>query len=166
MPIPPTPRRPLTVGEMHYSRQVFGEEVDYGLPRIFRGYWAGFQPSDTAITPNGNMYYPPNLYRDDFSKNRSDFFLFIHEMTHCWQHQIGMNVMALGLVERQYEYGILKDTDKFKDFPIEQQASIVADYVRITQGVSPILGHGAMSTYRTVIPFLPGLKQLGRPTER
>ena len=147
--------RSFTIGELHYSKQVFGNDLNYGLPRVMQGYWFPLQPSDTAMTPNGNMWYPPPIYREDFSTNRDDFFLFIHEATHCWQHQHGINVMVRGAFERTYEYGALKPNAVFLDFNIEQQASIVADYVRLTQAVRPILGSGDIATYRAVIPFLP-----------
>ena len=61
--------------------------------------------------------------------------LFIHEMTHVWQHQHGVNVLLVGayqqakqfLVGDQYDYH-LAPGKMFKDFNIEQQGDIIRDY--------------------------------------
>ncbi len=41
------------------------------------------------MTPEGEIYFPDEVYKDDFSKsNASDRHFFIHEMVHVWQHQL------------------------------------------------------------------------------
>lgn len=59
--------------------------------------------------------------------------LFMHEMGHVWQHQMGVNVRARGLVSwaSSYEYSLPNEKD-LADYSLEQQASIIADYYVLT----------------------------------
>jgi hypothetical protein len=51
---------------------------------------------------------------------------FIHEMTHVWQHQSGINLLLRRLPFARYHYK-LADDRAFAAYGIEQQACIVAD---------------------------------------
>ncbi|MDF3931162.1 type VI secretion system tip protein VgrG, partial [Pseudomonas citronellolis] len=78
-----------------------------------------------------------NYYRDDFSGTEEprDRALFMHELTHVWQWQLGYSVkwQALWVTSRgakAYEYD-LKSGGKFSDYNMEQQGEIVSDYYMI-----------------------------------
>ncbi len=148
--------RGLTAGELAYATSIFGADLDYRKLVIHNEKAYFFQPSDTAITPDGEIYFPPESYKADFATNASDASWLIHEMTHAWQHQKGMAVRLRGLLNRQYRYGDLgASRQAFLDYGIEQQASIVADYFRLTHGLLPGEGKGSIADYERVIPFLP-----------
>ena len=153
--------RSLTAGEINICKTVFDNNVNYSTVRIFHESYfpLGMQPNDIAMAPNGNIYFDPNgtLYEPDFSK--ADIHaqaLLVHEMTHVWQHQQGVNVKLRGTFERNYEYLPLQPGKKFNDYNIEQQGNIARDFFYLLNGYSnkkwpPI------SVYRNLIPFEPAL---------
>src|SRR5690606_41237304 len=62
------------------------------------------------MAPNGNIYFHPRslAYRDDFSVAETYLKgLFIHEMTHVWQHQGGTNVRK-AIFNRRYRYRLVR----------------------------------------------------------
>jgi hypothetical protein len=135
--------RSMTFGE---RRLITGSEeisdLDTGKARVVRGRYMLFQFSDTAMSPDGKMYFPEEIYCPDFSiceggemsiKQNRGFFL--HESTHVWQSQQGTNVALEGLklrvenpltsifaTERLYKpnYNV-----PFKDNNLEQQGEWV-----------------------------------------
>ncbi len=134
--------RTLTDGEIELARSVFGDTIDYTHIKIFNRpyYMVGGSSGDTAaVTPNGNMYFPGAAYTDDFSKGSiTQKSNFIHEMTHDWQYQNGMNVRLAATIQFlknkfSYEYDKVYPYDEkidFKDMNLEQQAKLVEDYFR------------------------------------
>ena len=59
--------RNLTAGEVAMARSVFGDGLDYDAVKVHRGgYWLffGFQDEDTAVTPNGEMYFPGKHFKE------------------------------------------------------------------------------------------------------
>lgn len=134
--------RKLTSGEESLAKEMFGNDIDYTKVRIYDKKWAFFQGNRVAMTPDGNIYFAPDVYKEDFSlaSDGSKHF-FIHEMTHVWQYQNGQAVLkgagteqvfielpsrlGLGNGAYPYELDVRKD---LLDYGVEQQASIVADY--------------------------------------
>lgn len=148
--------RPLTARETNLARRIFGNSIDYARVRIHSHKAYPFQPNDTAITPNGHIYFPSNVYQPDFSVRPDLAAWFIHEMVHVWQHQHGDWVRTKGMLFRTYKYGDITGTTRsFSSFLIEQQADIVSDYFRMTLGGKPTSGSGRIEDYRRIIPFLP-----------
>ncbi|MFC5569356.1 SpvB/TcaC N-terminal domain-containing protein [Lysobacter yangpyeongensis] len=150
--------RGLTKGEKEMARSVFGDDLDYDKPRIFRKKAYFFQPNDRAMTPDGNIYFHPDDqgYHDDFSN--SDIYsqhTFIHEMTHVWQNQQGINVRTAAF-NRSYDYWPLQSGKKFGDYGLEQQAQMTSDYFmlqssgRIWTSLKP---RPTAQDYEQVIPF-------------
>lgn len=148
--------RELTGGERAYAMEIFGAAIDYKIVRVHNTKAYFFQPSDTAITPDGEIYFPAESYKPDFSSNLSDATWLIHELAHVWQHQQGMWVRTRGVLNRTYEYGDLGSANRtFLNYGIEQQASMVADYFRLKRGLTAQRGQGPISAYEKLIPFLP-----------
>jgi len=91
------------------------------------------QRKDVVMTPNGNIYYPEGLFREDFSVGGpSDINLriFIHEMAHVWQHQRGYAVKLSGIFsfrQSRYQYE-LSAGKRLSDYNMEAQANMLADY--------------------------------------
>ena len=65
-------------------------------------------------------------------------------------------VLLRGLYERRYQYGTLAPGKPLRRYGIEQQAAIVEDWFRITQGLAQQRGTGSAAAYRAVLPFSGG----------
>lgn len=121
--------RLLTTGEIQLAKSVFASTIEYSKVWIHKESYLPFnlQNEDTAMTPNGEIYFR-NHYRDDFSQTTDDFqHLFIHEMSHVWQRARGMNVIGRGLVSWLVSYRYTLDGRLLSEYPMEQQAQIIAD---------------------------------------
>jgi hypothetical protein len=136
--------RILTQGEVAMARQLFGASIDYMLVKVHDGKYVFFQPNSSGMTPRGEIYVA-GIYTADFSlASPSLKAFFIHEMAHVWQHQTG--ILTLGVIgsaiaqmigragdyESAYPYVLSKQKDLI-DYNLEQQASILEDYFRITR---------------------------------
>lgn len=127
--------RGLTEGELALLKPIFGDSIDYGKVKLYGKKWAFFQGKNVAMSPNGKVYFPSEsgYYRADFSRASASMqALFVHEMTHVWQHQRGVNVVWKGFVLHvlsgadPYKYA-LETRRALSSYNIEQQASIVED---------------------------------------
>jgi hypothetical protein len=146
--------RALTDGEIREARRCLTNHLDYGRVRVHNTLWFPAQPDDTAMTPRGEIHFPPAHYLADFSTaGVSSMAWLVHEIAHCWQHQNGQWVMLRGIYERQYRYGAITATTDFSKFNIEQQASVVEDYYNLLNGGTPRRGSGAIADYRSCIPM-------------
>ncbi|OYP01166.1 hypothetical protein [Serratia marcescens] len=124
--------RKLTVGEIGVAQIIFKNAIDYSRVSVHNaGYFPfGLQNDNTAVTPNGEIYFTPKNFREDYSRESAGFqHWFIHEMAHVWQYQMKMNVLLRGTMSwaATYEYS-LPNYNTLADYGMEQQASILADY--------------------------------------
>jgi hypothetical protein len=124
--------RPLTGAEVRLLRPIFGDSVPYGLIRIDeRAYvgprWARFcYVSFHTINSWGPMS-PPTL---------------VHEVVHVWQYTCrGAAYIPRALYAQTtkmgYNYGglaPLRTNTCLEDFNYEQQADIIEDAFRVTNG--------------------------------
>lgn len=117
-------RRGLTSGEVLSAKTIFLDYIDYSKPRIIRGRYFSFQPDDTAMSPDGNVYFPPKIYGIDFSAAPSYMELLIHELTHVWQVQHGMWLKFRRVVMEGgvYDYGFVNPKRELNSYTVEQQA--------------------------------------------
>ena len=53
-------------------------------------------------------------------------------MSHVWQRERGMNIIARGLVSFAVSYRYSLDGRPLRRYPMEQQAQIIADYFILT----------------------------------
>lgn len=128
--------REMTAGEKVLAREMFGSEVNYKDVTIYNGKLYPGQGDRMAIAPNGDIYFAPKVYKEDFSlASDSSKHFFIHEMTHVWQYQNGQAVAVRALFEQAGHYAGIEAYDykldqrkDLLDYGIEQQASITADY--------------------------------------
>lgn len=145
--------RPITAGEREMIEPLYKDSINYGDVNIFNGEYLpfGFQFDDYVMAPNGNIYFPEGLFREDFSSaDLIDKAIFVHEMGHVWQHQMGVNVRSRGLfsLASSYEYSLPREKD-LADYSLEQQASIIADYYVLTKyGINILL---QQSTFKGLI---------------
>ncbi|WP_435946538.1 type IV secretion protein Rhs [Dryocola sp. BD586] len=123
--------RLLTFGETSLAQELYGHTIQYNKVWIHHGSYLpfGMQENNTAMTPNGEIWFETNVYQQDYSLSTIEYkHLFLHEMMHVWQHQRGMNVKMRGLFSwaRNYHYDLGRR--QLSHYPMEQQACIVADY--------------------------------------
>ena len=124
--------RPLTDGEIAMAHTLFQDSIDYTKVKVHNEeyLWFGMQPDDTAMTPNGEMYFNPTRFREDFSlAEYGDRLWFMHEMVHVWQYQLGYPVKLRGAIRigLSYEY-TLESGKRLSDYNMEAQGNILSDY--------------------------------------
>lgn len=157
--------RTLTAGELREASWVYGGAVDFARVRIYRGKYAFWQPDDTAMAPDGNVYFPDQIYQADFSVSARDMSLLIHELAHVWQIQSGVWLKVTRLWQGGvYNYGQLPHDRALRSYTVEQQASIIGDWYLLRHRLSPQHGSGAMAVYETVIrAAIPAAHAAARP---
>ena len=117
--------RYLTVGEIALARSVFGDSIRLDEVRLKTTWWV---LKNYAVSPNGNIYFNPADWIDDFSAaSLGKQSWLIHELTHVWQLQQGLKVVRGALIDRRYDY-VLETGKSFFKYGIEQQARMVQDY--------------------------------------
>jgi hypothetical protein len=137
----------LTPGEIKMCRPIVKDSIFYSEVRIHNSEWLpfGMQPDDTAMSPNGEIFFPTATYQEDFStaQNPKDKIWFMHEMAHVWQWNRGYRGRLKGKgafygfvswssdrgYRWVYEYYSPENKDKkFSEFNMEQQAEILSHY--------------------------------------
>jgi hypothetical protein len=128
--------RRLTDGEQALAREQFGAAIDparvrlLALPLWRRAFVAG----------PGLMIWPARALCPDFADPAvplAEQAIFIHELTHVWQAQNGVNLflakIKAGDGPAAYAYDLAQGPD-FPDMNIEQQAMVVEDAFRLSRG--------------------------------
>jgi hypothetical protein len=144
----------LTPAERGLAGSVFGAAVDYDSVRIANRKWAFFQPKRVVMAPRGTIHFHPHgdLYCDDFcGAGLTDQGLFIHEMTHVWQHQSGINLILRRHPFCRYRY-TLQPGWPLTRYGIEQQAEIVRHAFLLRQGAA-IEGIAKVADYEQLLHF-------------
>ncbi|SNY78895.1 type IV secretion protein Rhs [Enterobacter sp. CC120223-11] len=160
--------RRLTLGEINLARTLFAFSIRYGEVWIHRGSYLPFnlQKNDTAMTPNGEMYFQEGVYQPDFSqpskglKRIDGQHLFLHEMMHVWQRQHGMWVKTRGIFSWAVDYSYDLDKPGLSEYGMEQQASIVSDYWLLKS--YGFYGHSNLYNLRNYDPGEPGEQLIAR----
>lgn len=150
-------RRSLTPGETALARSVFGGAIDYARVALSRTKWAFFQPRGVVMAPLGCIHFHPggDLWRADFADAALiDQGLFIHEMTHIWQHQRGICLPLARHPFCRYRYSI-KPGQPLLRYGVEQQAEIVRHAFLLRRGAT-VPGAPDLRQYETLLPFRGG----------
>lgn len=133
---------------------IFADAIDLDKVRIHNRKWWWFQPRKITMAPDGHLWFHPNnnLYCDDFcDQNINIQGLFIHEMTHVWQHQKGIFLPLRRHPFCQYHYSI-KPGWGLERYGIEQQAEIIRHIFLLRSGYS-FAGAPPLSHYDGILPF-------------
>jgi hypothetical protein len=129
------PTRGLTLGELQVLDFVFSDTVDFERHEITTND-ANIGGVDNSVTYGDTPHYSNHIWCADFSAPGAETWIFVHEFGHVWQYYYGVkpiNGWIYGVIkhgsdyEKNYPYDLTSST-RFKDYNIEQQASIVADY--------------------------------------
>lgn len=133
--------RSLTASETAMARSLFGGAVDYSRVKVHNGEYLpfGLQPDDTAMTPNGELYFNPKRFVEDFSLSSFlDSLWFMHEMVHVWQYQLGYPVKLRGAIRIGLGYAYTLSADKLlSDYNMEAQGNVLSDYWALSQFTHP-----------------------------
>ncbi len=164
--------RSLTPGERSLLRSVFEITIPIDSLSVATNdhNWGG---ADNSITPGNLPFISTQIWCADFSDKSvsdSDRGTFIHEFTHVWQYYHGITKLSaiwlavrhLGDYSLAYPYD-LSDNDDFTDFNIEQQASIVEDWWRLTRSMRPLNNVGRDKTLGTYNRFVDQMRGAGPP---
>lgn len=146
--------RALTEGEVALARSMFGDAIDYRRAAIANTKWFPFQPKNVAMAPLGTIHFHPagHGYCDDFACAGADAQgLFLHEMTHVWQHQKGIFLPIARHPFCRYHYS-LKPGWRLERYGIEQQAEIVRHIHLLRSGLR-VVGAPPLEQYRGILPF-------------
>ncbi len=139
----PAVRRALTLDEREMLQPLFLAALDLDVIHVVQDKYIAFQGDDTYMTPENDMFAPGDLYLADFAAPEIEPYTastLVHEMTHAWQHQSGLDLVAAGAItfaatggDYQQAYGYTLDPAKdLIDYNVEQQASIVEDWYLLT----------------------------------
>ena len=117
--------RKLNTAEIALARSVFGDSIKLDNVQLKTAWWV---LKTYAVSPNGHIYFNRADWIVDFTAEslRKQSWL-IHELTHVWQLQQGLNVVRGALLNRRYSYELIAGKPFF-NYGIEQQARMVQDY--------------------------------------
>ncbi len=148
--------RALTNNETAMLRNVFGSGITYASVRVNNFKWFPFQPDDTAMTPNGQIYFPESHYIADFGLPSNPLHIrawFVHEGAHLYQYYgLKWSVTMRGMVDRNYTYTLDPKKTKLSDYGLEQMGDIAADYYRLKTGGS-ISKPYRLADYASLLPI-------------
>jgi len=145
--------RALTPGEKTLLTSVYSATITYASVKVhnYKAYF--FQPDDTAMTPDGEIYFPAAHYQADFSvASVSDRAWFVHEGAHLYQYYfLHWSVKLRGIVDRNYNY-TLDPKKRFHDYGLEEQGDIAEDYFTLKQGGTIARPH-KLADYVKILPL-------------
>ncbi len=130
--------RSLTEGEIQLCQGVFANQIHYANVRIMNHPFLPWQAKNVLMAPTGYIHVRNLLYKTDYSLESESYrALFIHEMTHIYQHQLGIAVLLKGALLQSAYFLSFKRYDPYRytfkagksfwDYNIEQQGDIARD---------------------------------------
>lgn len=149
--------RGLTSGEMALGREAFGDDLEYDFVRFLAaprplarafvaGRWFG---RDWIVWPARAL--PTDIAAAPLKLQAT----LIHELTHVWQAQRGINLLTgkLRAGDRPGSYAYPTGMDcRWEDLNIEQQAMVVEHRFRLSRGQP---GPADLAFYDRVCPVGP-----------
>jgi hypothetical protein len=126
--------RRLTAGEQALAAEVFADGVDAARLRLL-----GLPVWNRAFTAGARLIvWPAATLPADFAAAPLDLqAVFVHELTHVWQAQHGVNLLLAkikaGDSAASYAYDLERGPE-FAGMNIEQQAMVVEDAFRASRG--------------------------------
>ncbi|MFN7264852.1 MAG: hypothetical protein ACK5T5_07985 [Phenylobacterium sp.] len=151
-PMRPGALRRLTEGEIALAKGVFGRALSAGRVRILAlPVWPR-----AFVTGASLIVWPARSALRDFSlADLSLQAILVHELTHVWQAQTGVNLLLAKLRAGDgpaaYDY-IAAGGTPFVDLNIEQQAMMVQDaFLAARNGVAPL----ALERYADLLSGTP-----------
>ncbi len=144
----------MTRREIALTQSVFKNAIDYDKVRIHNRRWWWFQPRRITMAPDGHLWFHPksDLFCDDFcDRDLSLQGLFIHELTHVWQHQSGIFLPLKRHPFCRYDYS-LKPGWTLRQYGLEQQAEIIRHIFLLRNNIK-VPGAPPLAQYDGVLSF-------------
>ena len=144
--------RSLTEGEKALARGMFGDAIDLDRVEVRRAKWWPFQPRATIMAPLGHIHLHPEstAWREDYAAAEIWLrALFLHELTHVWQHQRGLFLPIRRHPFCRYGY-TLAPGRRLERYGIEQQAEIVQRTYLLRLGF-PAADAAALAAHEAVV---------------
>ena len=120
-----------------------------------------FQPDNFNAAPDGNLWMIKD-YSEDYSKAGAEAQAsLLHEMTHIWQIQNNTRNLTTEAIKEVYKalkkakslkqefsYAMtsqytLEQGKDLNEYAYEQQAGIIEDFTRVSNGISPLYNEAA-----------------------
>lgn len=126
------------------AKSIFGASIDYSRVKVHNKEFLpfGLQDDNTAMTPNGEIYFNPRRFKEDFASSAfGDRLWLMHEIVDVWQHQLGYPVMLRGAIRvgLPYDY-TLAEGKRLGDYNMEAQGNVLSDYWALkTYGKPPFI---------------------------
>ena len=138
------------------AASVFGTAIDWTRMRFRIGKWYILQPAWITMSPDGNIWLHPNsaAWREDYAA--APLWLrghIMHELTHVWQYQQGVNLVLRRHPFCRYGYTFVPGR-AFSDYGLEQQAELVRHTYLAQQGC-PQTGKPGAAEMAAALPFGP-----------
>jgi hypothetical protein len=153
-PAPGAEERPLTDAERALAEGMFGTAINLDPVRIRRRKWWPGQPRETVMAPRGHIYFHPesHSYCACFgAQGAGGQGLLLHELTHVWQHQSGINLLLRRHPFCRYDY-MFQPGRPFARYGIEQQAEIVRHVFLMRLGYQ-LPGKPPLPVLEAILPF-------------
>lgn len=128
--------RPLTAGEAALGAEMFGDQLDPGIVRIFAQPLSW--PVRAFVAGPRLIVWPWRAALADFSgAPLAVQAVFVHELAHVWQAQNGVNLLLAKLRAgdgaHAYDYDLIGGP-AFEELNIEQQAMVVQHAFTASRG--------------------------------
>lgn len=160
----PATQRTLSPAEIVLARSVFGGGLNAGRVRIVQEE----HPASVAarligrghqfVVRGDRIFAPPSKEArcaDYCAQSVEWAAVLAHELTHVWQYQHGLLSALRYVLSGDWRYAYtLEPKRHFIDYGFEQQASMVEDYVLLTNGKPARHGRGVdAAAIKRLLPF-------------
>ncbi len=111
---------------------IIGQCIDLGSVEIHDRTWTPLTPKNVTVVRGHKIYYPGDPGPID---NTHHLAHMVHEMVHVWQYlHMGIGMYSLRWIDRRYRY-TLETGKRFRQYGLEQQASMFEDFFRRGNGL-------------------------------
>lgn len=124
--------RRLAENEIEALPEIIGHCIDIGSVEIHDRSWTPLTPKNITVVRGHKIFYPG----DPGPVERTGHLAhMVHEMVHVWQYlHMGIGLYSPRWIDRRYRYE-LAPGKRFKEFGLEQQASMFEDFYRRGNGL-------------------------------
>lgn len=117
--------RGLTPSEIGRVPAPIASTIELRRVEIHNRTWTPLTPRRITVARGYRIYWPGAPIE---ARRPAETAHLMHELTHVWQYNyLGVGMFSLRWLDRRYGYG-LNEGDRFSQFGLEQQASIVEDF--------------------------------------
>jgi hypothetical protein len=160
----PATQRTLSPAEIVLARSVFGGSLNAGRVRVVQEEHPASVAARLIGRPHQFVVRGDRIFAPPGKEARSNDYcaqsvewsaVLAHELTHVWQYQHGLLSALRYVLSGDWRYAYtLEPKRHFIDYGYEQQASMVEDYVLLTNGKPARHGRGVdAAAIKRLLPF-------------